>query len=82
MLIVGIILANACIWSSDGKFYLHGMGGHFTQYATVCKDGSKHSGEDIVLLPMNKAKLWVKLRYGVDLVFDPCFSSMIAVMKM
>lgn len=68
--------------TDNGEFYLHGTGGSFTQYAMVCEDGSKEPGEDITLLPNEKAKRWVKLRYSYGLVVDPHFTSIIAVLKL
>ena len=68
--------------TDDGEFYLHGTGGFFTQYGKVCEDGSRCSGEDIILLPMEKAKRWVKFHYGVGLIADPRVASLIAVLKL
>ena len=68
--------------TDDGEFYLHGTGGFFTQYGKVCEDGSRCSGENIILMPMEKAHRWVKFRYGMGLIFDPRSASMIEVMRM
>ena len=68
--------------TDDGEFYLHGTGGYFTHYAVVSEDGSKHPGEDIVLMSMEKARLWVTSRYGVDLIADHRLASMIKAMRM
>lgn len=65
-----------------GEFYLHGTGGFFTQYAMICEDGSKAPGEDLILMPIEKTKRWVKLHYGVGLIADPRFASMIIVLGM
>ena len=67
--------------TDDGEFYLHGTGGFFTQYGMACEGGSRCSGEDIILLPMEKTKRWVKLRFGMGLVFDPRLASMIALLR-
>ena len=66
----------------DGEFYIHGTGGYFTQYATVCEDGSKISGEEIIPMTLEGAKLWVMLHYGMGLIADPRFESMIQVFRM
>jgi hypothetical protein len=45
---------------SDGEYFLHGSGGSMTPYAKKYQSRSNASGEAIVPLSMDQAKVWVK----------------------